>query len=153
MSPARSWIIALLVGAVVAALAVWPGNIPVFWAVCVGIPTAAVTLLSTRYAGPLDPLWSAVPDGTGPATELQATNLASRLAEAATDQSRFITRIQPRLRRLAAAALRERGVSDLDSEEAKALLGYELHAVITSPTATLPPPDRLAALLNRLEIP
>ncbi|HVK24757.1 MAG TPA: hypothetical protein VM677_25640 [Actinokineospora sp.] len=153
MSPGRSWFIALLVGAVVAGLAVWPGNIPVFWAVGIGVPAAAVTLLATRYAGPLDPLWSAVPDGVGPATELQAANLASRLAEAADDQSRFVTRIQPRLRRLATAALRERGMSDVDSEAAKAFLGNELHTVITSPTAELPPPARLAALLNRLERP
>ncbi|CRK61543.1 hypothetical protein [Alloactinosynnema sp. L-07] len=153
MTAGRSWFIALLAGAVVAALAVWPGNIPVFWAVGIGVPVAAVTLLGARYAGPLDPLWSAVPDGAGPATELQAANLAGRLAEAADDQPRFVTRIQPRLHRLATAALRERGLSDMDSEAAKAFLGAELHSVLTSPRANLPPPDRLAAMLDRLERP
>lgn len=150
MSPGRSWFLAFFVAVLVAALGVWPGNIPLFWSACLGIAGGSVTLLATRYAGPLDPLWRAVPDPAGSATDLQAANLAGRLAEAAGDQLRFVSRVQPRLRALADAAVRERGLS---GAEAADFLGPELSELISSPFAPLPPPQRVAELLARLEKP
>ncbi|MBC6450321.1 hypothetical protein [Actinokineospora xionganensis] len=150
MSPVRSWSLAVLVTVLVSALGVWPGNIPLFWSACLGVAGGAVTLLATRYAGPLDPLWRAVPDPAGSATDLQAANLAGRLAEAAVDQVRFVSRVQPRLRALAEAAVRERGLS---GTEAADFLGPDLAELISSPHAELPPPHRAAELLARLEKP
>lgn len=150
MNPGRSWFLAVLVAVVVAALGVWPGNIPLFWSVCLGTAAGAVALLSARYAGPIDPLWRPAPDPPSSATDLQAANLAGRLAEAAADQIRFVTRVQPRLRALAAAAVRERGLSDA---EAATFLGPDLSYLISSPQAELPSPHRVAELLARLEKP
>jgi hypothetical protein len=150
VNPGRSWFLAIAVAIAIAALGVWPGNIPLFWSACLGIAGGSVTLLATRYAGPLDPLWRALPDPSGSATDLQAANLASRLAEAAADQVRFVSRVQPRLRALAAAAVRERGLSGAAAAD---FLGPELSELISSPHAELPPPHRVAELLARLEKP
>ncbi len=151
----KSAVLAFLAGVVVAAVGVWPGDIPLFWAVALGVPAAALTVVGSRFAGPLEPMWSAVPDESGSATEMQAANLVTRLAEAAADPTRFQSRVQPRLRRLAVATLRgrpgTRDLVDLTDPRARPALGDELHELLTSPVAVLPPAQRVAELLDRLE--
>ncbi|WP_018683254.1 hypothetical protein [Actinokineospora enzanensis] len=151
MDGARSVVFGVLAGAVVVVVASRAGGVPPFWAVALGVPACALVWLATRLAGPLEPLWTAVPDESGPATLSQAATLAARLAEAERDPHRFRTRVQPRLRALAAARLRAHGVSDVESARARDLLGPDLHRLITSPTATLPEPRVVAALLDALD--
>ncbi|MGQ0840797.1 hypothetical protein [Actinokineospora sp.] len=153
MTTARSLALALVAGVAVAGFSVWPGDIPLLWGIALGIPAAAVTVLGARMSGPLEPSWAAEPDLPSPATEMQSANLATRFAEAAGDQTRFVSRVQPRLRRLALARLRERhpDLSDVDDPRARAVLGVELHRLLTSPGAALPSPQRMAELLDRLE--
>jgi hypothetical protein len=55
--------------------------------------------------------------------------------------------VQPRLRRIAVAALGE----DLNRPSAKERLGPELHRLLTATDAQLPPPKTFAALMRRLE--
>ncbi|HEV2779153.1 MAG TPA: hypothetical protein VGX25_07080 [Actinophytocola sp.] len=131
--------------------------VPVGWAVVLGLPVAAIALPAALLSGAADANWEPVPGPADIAGELQASMLAARLAEAAEDQRRFVTRLQPRLRRLALAVLRTRpGAADLttvDDPRARAALGPELHRVLTDKDARLPEPRRLAELLARLETP
>ncbi len=149
----RNLAAALIGGLLVAGVSLWPGELPVFWAIALSIPAAAITLLGARVSGPLEPTWTAVPDGPTSITEMRASTLATRLAEASRDQARFVSRVQPRLRGLALARLRERhpDLSTMDDPRATASLGDELHALLCSPKAVLPTPRRLAVLLDRLE--
>ncbi|WP_121393787.1 hypothetical protein [Actinokineospora cianjurensis] len=145
MTTAMEVVLGLLAGALVVLVAAWPGGIPLFWAIAIAIPAAAVTVVAVRVSGPLEPVWTAVPDETASSTHPQPATLAARLAEAAEDQHRFRTRIQPRLRAVVVRAL---GESDVDSPAVRARIGPELHHLITSPVAVLPSPERLSALLG-----
>jgi hypothetical protein len=129
--------------------------VPVIWAIVLSLPVAAIVFLAVLLSGSADANWEAVPGPGGVAVHLQATMLGARLAEAAQDQHRFVTRIQPRLASIALALLRARpataAVSTLDDPRARAALGVELHRLLTDAQAQLPEPRRLAALLARLE--
>ncbi|MFC5287170.1 hypothetical protein ACFPM7_08930 [Actinokineospora guangxiensis] len=150
MSTVKVVILAVLAGAAMAAVAAWPGGVPVFWAVALGVPVAALTAVGTRFSGALEPLWTAVPSADSAPAQLRAATLTARLAEAAADPDRFRTRVRPRLRALAAARLRERwpDLSDVDDPRARAALGGH-HAVLTG--EAMPTPRALADLLDRLE--
>ncbi|MCE6994427.1 hypothetical protein LZG04_06340 [Saccharothrix sp. S26] len=124
---------------------------PWLWAVAIGLPVGALALLVARLPRATDVQWAPQPTTTSTATHVQASTLASRLAEAAVDQDRFAKRVQPRLRRLAEARLRQvHGVPDLHDPKARAVLGDELHRLLTDPQAPLPEPARLADLLEKL---
>ncbi|MBM7771854.1 hypothetical protein JOD54_002058 [Actinokineospora baliensis] len=139
----KSVALGIVAAVVVAVVAVWLGGVPVFWAVAIAVPAGLVTGLGVLLAGPLEPVWSALPDEIGSGTQPQAATLAARLAEAEHDQHRFRSRIQPRLRTAVALAL---NVSDVDM--ARERIGQELYRLIASPTATMPTPQRLVELLE-----
>jgi hypothetical protein len=155
VKPLHAIIVTLLVGGAVGAAAAWLMAVPVAWAVIIAIPVAACTLLALLMLGVAVPLWHALPAPDDSLTVHQASALSSRLAEAARDQRRFQLRVQPRLRQLAMAALRQRpGLADLSGvtdPRAEQALGQELYTLLTNPEATLPTPRRLAELLRRLE--
>ena len=124
---------------------------PWLWAVALGLPVGALALLVARLPRATDVLWAPRPATISMATTAQASTLAGRLAEAAVDQDRFVNRVQPRLRRLAEARLRQvHGVPDLHHPKARDVLGDELHRLLTDPKAPLPEPSRLADLLENL---
>lgn len=128
---------------------------PVSWSALIALPVAAVLLLLLTTPPGVEPSWAAPPPSPSAATHLEASTLASRLEDASTDQGRFRHRIQPRLVALALARLRGRpglaDLPDLADPRAAAALGSRLHALLTDPTATLPDPPALLALLERLE--
>ncbi|MGX7825309.1 hypothetical protein ACTG9Q_09465 [Actinokineospora sp. 24-640] len=152
MSTLRVVVLAVLVGVAVAGVSMWPGNVPLFWAAALAVPAAALTALGARLSGPLEPLWTAVPDAPSAPAQLQAATLTARLAEAAADRDRFLSRVQPRLRALAEARLRARwpDLSGMDDPRARSLLGED-HATLTAPDAPLPSPQGVARLLDLLE--
>lgn len=154
MSPlvgmARAITLAVVVTAVTAFVLTRVGA-PWHWAVPIAVPVGALALLASRLPRATDVVWSPPPATISTATSTQAGALAGRLAEAAVDQDRFVTRVQPRLRRLAEARLRQRhGVPGLDDPRARDLLGADLHRLLTDPTAPLPEPSKLADLLEDL---
>lgn len=153
MSPVRAVIQALLAGAAAGGLAVWPVGAPWYWGVVLAVPVATVVLLSGLLSGATDANWEAAPEEPSATVDLRASMLATRLAEAAEDPSRFGLRVRPRLRRLATAELRRRtgATVALTDPLARRLLGAELHTLLTDERATLPSPKRLAGLLARLE--
>jgi hypothetical protein len=130
---------------------------PVVWSLLIALPMALVLLLLLSTPAGVEPSWSAPPVPPSAAAHLEASTLASRLDDAAADQSRFRGRVQPRLATLALARLRGRpglgDLPDLHDQRAKAALGPDFHRVLTDPTATLPEPGALLAMLNRLEEP
>ena len=101
--------------------------------------------------GAAEPIWAPLPDVHTRATEHLATSLASRLSESSEYPSRFRTRLQPRLARLALVKLRRAGIEELHDPRAPEVLGAELHRLVTDPDATLPGPARAAALFATLE--
>ena len=123
-----------------------------------GVQTCALPifllLLLTTPPG-IEPTWTAPPIPPSAAAHLDASTLASRLDDAAVDQGRFRSRVQPRLAALALAKLRGRhglaDLADLTDQRATTALGPDLHRLLTDPAATLPEPPVLQALLNRLE--
>jgi hypothetical protein len=124
---------------------------PLHWAVLVAVPVVALGVLAARLPRATDVVWAPPPTAPSAATTTHASTLAGRLAEAAVDHDRFTVRVQPRLRRLVEARLRQRhDVPDLADPRAAAVLGPELHRLVTDPAATLPEPSRLAELLERL---
>ncbi|GAA0215776.1 hypothetical protein GCM10010492_12000 [Saccharothrix mutabilis subsp. mutabilis] len=142
--------IGVVVGVVTAFTLVRVGA-PLHWAVVVAVPVLALGVLAARLPRATDVAWAAPPALFSTATSGHASTLASRLAEAAVDHDRFTLRVQPRLRRLVEARLRqEHGVHDLADPRAAAVLGPELHRLVTDPAATLPEPTRLAELLENL---
>ncbi|WP_306745819.1 hypothetical protein [Saccharothrix yanglingensis] len=137
--------------AAVTAFALTRFGAPVHWAVLCALPAGGVALLVARLPRATDVVWSPPPAHVAGATTTQASALAGRLAEAAVDQDRFATRVQPRLRRLAEARLRQRhGIPDVHDPRAAGVLGPELHRLLTDPTAPLPEPARLVDLLEEL---
>ncbi|MEV0679951.1 hypothetical protein AB0I60_25845 [Actinosynnema sp. NPDC050436] len=146
-------------GAVAAGLVVGGGTAfalvragaPPLWAVVVALPALALAVLVARLPRATDVVWAPPPAHFSTAGSVQASTLASRLAEAAVDQDRFAVRIQPRLRRLVEARLRQRhGVPDLADPRAAALLDPALHRLVTDPAATLPDHRTLTRLLENL---
>ena len=126
---------------------------PVSWSVALALPVGGVVLLATLLSGVADANWEAVPGDAATTTELHASMLAARLAEAARDQQRFSTRIRPRLAKIALARVRARvaDVSRVDDPRAREVLGDDLYRLLTDPSAELPAPNQLAAMLARLE--
>jgi hypothetical protein len=128
---------------------------PVVWSVLIALPMALVLLLLLSTPAGVEPSWSAPPTTPSAAAHLEASTLAGRLDDAAVDQSRFSGRVQPRLAALALARLRTRpglaDLPDLHDGRASAALGPEFHRMLTDPTATLPEPGALLAMLDRLE--
>jgi hypothetical protein len=127
----------------------------VFWSVLISLPVAAFVLVWLSLPGAVEPSWHPLAEPTVTATHLEASTLASRLVDAAADPARFRGRVQPRLATIALARLRQlpdtHDLTDLRDPRAARALGADLHALVTSPTATLPDPARLAALLRELE--
>jgi hypothetical protein len=130
---------------------------PVAWSLLIALPMALVLLLLLSTPAGVEPSWSAPPVPPSAAAHLEASTLAGRLDDAAVDQGRFRSRVQPRLATLALARLRGRpgmaDLPDLHDRRAEAALGPEFHRVLTDPTTTLPEPATLLAMLNRLEEP
>jgi hypothetical protein len=131
--------------------------IPVTWSIALSLPLGGVVLLGGLLSGAADANWEPAPAAETTRTQLMGSTLAVRLAEAATDQHRFTTRVRPRLQRMALAVLRGRpGLADLtglDDPRARAALGDDLHTLLTDDRTPLPEPRRLAAMLARLEDP
>lgn len=157
MTPVRSIIIGVLSACAVAAVAIALGAIPLGWALLFGLVGGALALVSAMLTGNTEPNWAPAPDPASAATVLQASTLTARLAEAATDDYRFHTRIQPRLRRLALGTLRQRpglrDLTDLADPRVRALLGEDLHTMLIARSGALPTPRRIEQLLARLEEP
>jgi hypothetical protein len=147
MRPLRAVVLAVLVAVVTGVVAALAVNVPVHWAVLMALPAGAVALAGGLLAGTFDADWTAEPEPPTASVTLHATFLTERLERSAIDQYRFSSRVQPRLRRIAAAALRQ----DLDTREAKERLGPELHHLLTASDAQLPQPKTFAALMRRLE--
>ncbi|CCH28080.1 hypothetical protein ABZ816_05560 [Actinosynnema sp. NPDC047251] len=142
--------VGVVVGATTAFLLTRAGA-PVPWAVLIAVPALALAVLVARLPRATDVLWAPSPAHFSTAGSVQASTLAGRLAEAAVDQDRFAVRIQPRLRRLVEARLRQRhGVPDLADPRAAALLDPDLHRLVTDPGATLPDHRTLTRLLENL---
>ncbi|WP_447005602.1 hypothetical protein ACRAKI_03485 [Saccharothrix isguenensis] len=147
---ARATTLAVAVAAVTAFVLNRVGS-PWHWAVLIALPVGALALLVSRLPRATDVVWTPLPATVSTATSVQAGTLASRFAEAAVDQDRFVTRVQPRLRRLAEARLRQQhGVHGLQDPRAREVLGADLHRLLTDPTAPLPEPSKLADLLENL---
>lgn len=141
---------ALLVGAATG-VGAYQFGAPAHWAALVALPAAALALLAARLPRATDVVWAPPPVEPNGVLHVQASTLATRLAEAAVDPDRFASRVHPRLRRLAQARLRQRhGIPDLTDPRAAQVLGPELHRLVTDPAATLPGPERLAELLEEL---
>jgi hypothetical protein len=128
---------------------------PLWWSALLALPVAAVLLLFLSTPQGVEPAWTPPPEPPSAATHLDASTLAGRLADASGDQGRYRSRVQPRLAAVALAELRSRpGLADLpDLTDPRAVeaLGSRWHAVLTDPTATLPAPRELLALLAHLE--
>jgi hypothetical protein len=157
MSIVRSIIAAVLVAALVVTAAILLGAIPFGWALLIGLVGGALTLVVVLVTGNTEPNWAPAPDPIGAATVMQASTLTARLAEAATDDYRYHTRIQPRLRALALGTLRQRpelrDLTDLADPRVRALLGDDLHTMLIARRGALPTPRRITDLLARLEEP
>jgi hypothetical protein len=147
MSPARAVAQSVFATVLTVAGAIVLFSVPVHWAVLIGLPVGLVTLAGVAYSGAFDADWVSEPDPVTTSVTSHASELTERLARAATNQHRFTTRVQPRLRRLAVAALG----ADLDTGEAREKLGADLHRLLTAPDARMPDPKTFAALVRRLE--
>jgi hypothetical protein len=147
MSLLRACLLAVVVAVATAAVALAVMNVPTHWAVLIALPAGAVALAGSLLSGTFDADWTAEPEPPAASVTLHATFLTERLERSGMDEYRFTTRVQPRLRRIAQAALQQ----DLDTPEAKERLGPELHRLLTASDAQLPPPKTLAALMRRLE--
>jgi hypothetical protein len=129
-------------------------GVPLAWTLLITLAIAAVAHLGTRLLPPVDPSWAPLPSAATAPIATHASALGARLADAEADQQRFVSRIRPRLQKLALGRIRRRpGCGDvgLDDPAARELLGADLHRLLTDPAATLPNPARLAELLTRLE--
>jgi hypothetical protein len=147
MSHVRAAMLAVVVAIATGVIAVTGMSVPIFWAVLMALPAGAVALAGGLVAGTFDADWTPEPEPPAASVTLHATFLTERLERSAIDQYRFTSRVQPRLRRIATAALRQ----DLNTPEAKEKLGPELHSLLTAHDAQLPQPKTFAALMRRLE--
>ena len=147
MSLIRAAILAAVVAFFTGGTAMAGMNVPLFWAVLMALPAGAVTFAGCLLAGTYDADWTAEPEPPAASVTLHATFLTERLERSAIDPYRFTSRLQPRLRRIATAALRQ----DLNTPEAREKLGPELHSLLTANDAQLPPPKTFTALMRRLE--
>jgi hypothetical protein len=147
MSLLRACLLAAVVAVATAVTAVAGMNVPTHWAVLIALPAGAVALAGGLLSGTFDADWTAEPEPPAASVTLHATFLTERLERSGMDQYRFTSRVQPRLRRIAKAALGH----DLDTPEAKEKLGPELHHLLTANDAQLPSPKTFAALMRRLE--
>lgn len=147
MSLARASTLAAVVAVAGYLTAYFGMNVPVFWAVLLALPPAAVALAGGLFAGTFDADWTPEPDAAAASVSLHASFLTERLERSAMDQYRFSSRVQPRLRRIAVAAVGQ----DLNTQEARDRLGPDLHRLLTAADAQLPPPKTFAALMRRLE--
>ncbi|HEX6352139.1 hypothetical protein [Actinophytocola sp.] len=143
----RALILAAVVAVLTGVVAVVAVNVPVHWAVLMALPAGSVTLAGGLLSGNFDADWTAEPEPPTASVTLHATFLTERLERSVIDQYRFTSRVQPRLRRIATAALR----GDLNTPGAKEKLGPELHHLLTAPDAQLPNPKTFATLMRRLE--
>jgi hypothetical protein len=144
----RALLLAVATG-LVAGVALLELGAPLGWAALVALPVAALVLLLARLPRATDIAWSPLPAHASSATSGQASTLASRLDEASRDRDRFLSRVRPRLRALAEARLRQRGVTTL--AEGRSLLGDDAYRLLTDPNAAMPNPRALAEVLDRLE--
>ena len=147
MSRRRAVVLTVLVAAAVVAAAMWGMTVPPHWALLLALPAAALTFAGCVLAGTFDADWTPEPDPPAASVTLHATSLTERLERSTMDQYRFSSRIQPRLRRIAQSVLGP----DLDTPRARERLGADLHRLLTSPDAQLPPPKTFAVLMRRLE--
>jgi hypothetical protein len=147
MSPPRAVLLAAVVAAATFLTAFFYMNVPAFWAVLITLPPTAVALAGGLFAGTFDADWTPEPDAPAASVTSHASFLTERLERSTLDQYRFTSRIRPRLRRIAVAAVG----SDLNAPEAREKLGDELHRLLTAPDAQLPDPKTFAALMRRLE--
>jgi len=145
--------LAVVITAIIVAGMIVLGGVATVWSVLLGVPVAAFTLLWLLAPSGVEPIWAPLPDPSGKATEHLAASLDSRLAEAHEYPSRFRRRLQPRLARLALVKLRRAGIDELHDPRAPAVLGADLHRLVTDQDATLPGPAATAALFARLEDP
>ncbi|HEY3263468.1 MAG TPA: hypothetical protein VGJ95_24880 [Pseudonocardiaceae bacterium] len=151
MRPRIAVPLAVAIGTVAVAIMTVVGGVELEWAALIGLPVVAFALLWLLSPVGAEPVWAPLPDPSARATEHLATSLASRLVEATEYPSRFRTRLQPRLARLALVKLRRAGIQELSDPRAPAVLGAELHRLVTDPAAILPGPARSAALFATLD--
>ena len=151
MRPRLAVPLAVAVGAVMVAVMTVVGGVALEWSALIGVPIVAFSLLWLLAPGGAEPIWAPLPDPTTRATEHLATSLASRLAESSEYPTRFRTRLQPRLARLALVKLRRTGIDELHDPRAPAVLGAEVYRLVTDPAAVLPEPAKAAALFATLE--
>jgi hypothetical protein len=143
--------LAVAAGAVAVAVMTVVGGVALEWSALIGLPVVAFALLWLLAPSGAEPIWAPLPDPSARATEHLAASLASRLSEANEYPARFHTRLQPRLARLALVKLRRAGIDELHDPRAAAVLGAEVHRLVTDPAAVLPGPARAAALFATLE--
>ena len=153
MSLMRASLLALSVAMVVFLGAVIAVGVPIGWAVLIALPAGALGLATGILSGTYDADWTAEPEQAAAAVTLHATFLTERLERSAIDQYRFASRVQPRLRRIADAVVRRRLGPDVDLADPRVgeLLGADLHRLISSSDAQLPPAKTFAASMRRLE--
>lgn len=155
MSWPRGAVLAVVVTALVTYAVHKVAGLPVQWSVLVALPVGAFVVLLLVTPPGVEPSWAPPPEPPFVVAHLDASTLAGRLEDAATDQSRYRTRVQPRLARIAVTALRRRpglgDLADLADPRALAALGERWHTALTHPAATLPARTELLALLVFLE--
>lgn len=153
MTLARAISLAVTVAFAVFVAAVFAFRVPLGWAVLLGLPAGALVFSGGRLSGTFDADWTAEPEPQAASVTLHASFLTERLERSAIDQYRFVSRVQPRLRRVAEAVVRGRLGSDVDVRDPRAreLLGADLHRLVTARDAQLPPAKTFAALMRRLE--
>jgi hypothetical protein len=140
-------VFAVVVALAVAGTARYAVSVPVNWALLIALPAAVLTLVGCLLAGTFDADWAVEPDPPAAGVTLHATFLTERLERSAGDQYRFVSRVRPRLRRIAQSVVGP----DLDTPAARERLGADLHRLLTATDAHLPPPKTFAALMRRLE--
>lgn len=147
--------IAVPVGAAVGVLAALRLDVPLLWAVALGLPAAAVAFLAARLSGAARPNWTVPDDEVRPPGLSMAATLASRLADAGRDPNRYVNQLRPRLQRIALTSLQARpelaDLTALADPRARDALGADLHTLLIARHAALPAPQRTAQLLAQLE--
>lgn len=147
MTALRAGVLAAVVALFTVVAAVFGMNVPVHWAILIGVPPGVLAFVAGVLSGTFDADWTAEPDPPAAGVTLHASFLTERLERSGLDQYRFTSRVQPRLRRIAESATH----GDLHSAAARERLGADLHRLLTAPDAQLPPPKTFAALMRRLE--